>query len=143
MRVMVIFFLVLWSTGAMAQDISKKMSLIAPGSAVVMLLSDGEEITQRFLGVQPFPWDNKRYYVYETFNGQGDQEPNHIVFTDKNGNAFYKMNSYGGVTKYEPHNCARTIGACSYTRFLPDSDGVRFRRDTKVVAGGFEFSVYI
>ncbi len=143
MRVIVLLLVCLYAAGSTAQDISKKMPQIAPGSTVTMQYNNGDTFTQRFLGKQPFPWGNKSYYVYETFTGQGDQEPNHLVYTLKNGNAVYEMNPYGGVIRYVPHNCAREIGTCSYTRYLPDSNGEHFRRVTAIKPGGYKFSLFL
>lgn len=138
MRVIMSLLLLLWANSANAQDISKKMSLIAPGSTVVMKNSDGDSFTQLFLG------KHGDHYVYQTFAGtRAKGEPLRTTYTLENGNEVFEVGAFGEVTRYEPHNCMRTLGKCRFVTYLPDSNGVRYRRQTKAVSGGFEFSLFV
>jgi hypothetical protein len=136
MKIVLASILALAAGQAAAQDIGYKMDRIKAGSTNTFKNFDGMVNTHVFEGKVG------EHYVYKTYNGPDASFPwIRTRYTTPTGELVRAEIAGGEVLTYEPHNCVRTLGSCSYTvksNARRPSEQIRF---TEVDGDTLTFSV--
>lgn len=124
-------------TTVQAQAIRWKPEMLMPGDFVVLEQSQGPLLHHVFRG------RSGNTFILETFHGpNANGQPNTITYLDRNGNRLRVVGSDGSSVTYDPHDCARTLGQCRFTK--TDADGMtkEHLRRTQQRKHGFSFTLY-
>ena len=121
MRALVTALVATLSATPLFADIAWRTERMAPGSLMVMEDGRGEVISHVARGVQ------QGSFRFDTYDGKGNV-PVYIgsYYTNDRGEVVRSISADGKVTRFDPHRCARTVGACSYV--IIHSDGFRETR---------------
>lgn len=105
----------------LSADIAWQAARIAPGSLMVMGDERGEGLSHVARG------RTAGAFRFDTYEGKGDAPVYAGSYnTNDRGEEVRSVSADGGIMRYEPHRCARTLGACSYV--IVRSDGCRETR---------------
>ncbi len=133
-RFIIALLLLLMGAPAFASSLGINWSALKPGQYQVFRTSEGARLIHRYAG----PVGG--LYLFEVFFG-GIQtgEPMEKVFLDANGQ-FVKTVFESGETKlFQPHDCSRTLGLCTYSMQLANGSTHSFTQETTSTGNGFRF----
>ena len=125
MRALVLAVLAALFSSQASADISWQTVRMAPGSLMVMEDERGAVTSHVARG------QAGGLFRFDTYEGRGQR----AVFvgsyyTNDRGEVVRSLSVDGGLTRYEPHRCARTVGVCDYVIVHPDG----FRESRKRVS---------
>lgn len=122
---------------ATGQDIRWKSERATPGDYVTIDQSQGGLIHHVFRG--------KTGNSYITDSNRGPEPkgtPVFTTYTDKDGNYLRWIRSDGYEIQYQPHDCTRTLGQCTYTEVYSDGTRKERTRITQATNNGFRYQEF-
>lgn len=122
---------------ACAQDIRWKPELAKPGDYVVIDQGGNGKYAHVFRGKVG------KYYVIESYKGGKISGKSAFKTSlDRDGNYVKFVYADGATYRYQPHDCRRVVGTCSFTEISPDGTRRKQTHVAKATAEGFEFQIY-
>lgn len=122
---------------ALARDIRWKPELAKPGDYVVIDQGSNGRYAHVFRGKA------SKYYVVETYEGgKVSGKPAFKISLDRDGNYVKSVYSDGSTYRYQPNDCKRVVGTCTFTEIRPDGTRLKRTHVAKATAEGFEFQLY-
>ncbi len=139
MRVLAALTAILLASPAIAEDYRIKVTEIAKGSSVTFLMGNGGRQTHHFEG----PVSGG--YEVTFWNGHGKGTGGGIegrLIYNADGRALSFARTGGKVIKFEPHNCFRVVGLCTYTERRSDGRTRKLGRRLEPDGNGFAFEYF-
>jgi hypothetical protein len=132
----VLFFLLLLSMPLVgqAQTIGIDWSALRVGQYQKLRTNEGAQLISQYMGPQ-----NGLYLFEVTYGLAPNDIPNERVYLDQDGQ-FVKSVFVSGETKqFDPNDCSRTLGSCTFTLSMDDGKTYAYTQTTKRTAKGLTF----
>ncbi|NOX73082.1 MAG: hypothetical protein GXP03_05510 [Alphaproteobacteria bacterium] len=135
LRVILSFILLISPFSTQAETIGINWSALSPGQYQKLRTNEGAQLVSRYVG----PRDG--LYLFELFYGLAPNDiPNERIFLDRDGQFVKSIFVSGATTTFEPHDCSRTLGACSFTMRTKDGKTFSYTQIAKRTARGLKFT---
>jgi hypothetical protein len=118
-----------------AETIGIDWLALTPGQYQKLRTNEGARLISRYVGPQ------KGLYLFEVFYGLVPNDiPNERIYLGQDGQ-FVKSVFVSGETKlFEPNDCSRTIGTCTFTLRVDNGKINTYTQITKRTAKGLKFT---